>query len=144
MAFFEHISQSYEDEGCIESWGAYPAIKDDSTLESPRFNPTSAMACMCGMLHSLGSLALLEYSKHDEILEVLDEHGVIVSTELKTSPLTIANTLNLESKCIDEVAEGTSYPCNNVDLIAHLPLNFCTTTNTNSSTYTILYIYIYI
>lgn len=134
MAFYEHVSKSYADAGCVESWGDFPSI-EDPTLAPPPFNPnpTGGMACMCGMLHSLGSSALLEYSKQDEIIEVIDENGAIVSTKMKESPMKIANTLNLEAKCVNGKAEGTSYPCNNVDLIAHLPLNFFTTTNTNSS-----------
>jgi len=151
-AFYEHVQESYIGQGCPSTWGDFPSSKTLSrsrTLADRRpattamtmtttSTATDAMPCMCGMLHSLGFLAITDYSKEDEIItEAVLETGTSSSsstiTTTKLSPSTIARTENSESVCVNGIAEGTSFPCNSVDLVAHLPLNRFETTNTNKA-----------
>ena len=181
------MERSYEEYGCLSSWGSFPRINSDdpqqglkgmsmSTRTSTSTSTTRdhtkklGMVCMCGMLHDSALLMIEEFmfenvstsslsssfaskapislssaiAAANSIKDGTDntiltrpssEQQKILQSSSASSSLsspsfaTIVQSLDLEKKCIN--GKAGEFECDNVDLIAHLPLNVFKVSNTN-------------
>lgn len=147
---YSTLKEDYVEQGCIEKWGEFPSPTSTNlrhpSKEEMKNKVKGGMICNCGMLYDLALSALPrneDLYKDDEeeniaFTAIEDFTGIDYGARLDSSkPVTqldawaMARKPNGETKCKGGSAGG--YPCKNVDLIAHLPLNSLKTSNTNQA-----------
>ncbi len=139
---YESLKENYILEGCLESWGQFPTATTTSNPKELKDLPPSA-ACKCGLLYDTAVTTIGLEEQSLLIIEVVGDYSsstaaVTSSTTTSTKAITTAAALDLskeinfdswfmtrlsnqQASCSGGSAGG--YPCSNVDLIAHLPLN---------------------
>lgn len=145
-ASYKELRQLYTKEGCLEKWGPFPESAEKSLDEVPE-DLSNGVICTCGMMHDLAATMVVDYideavASHAALADVSLADGSLqlslgdvefsaVDTSASISKLTswaMARTPISEVPCVDGFA--AIYPCNNVDLVAYLPLVSLLTTNT--------------
>jgi len=152
-AHYEILKEDYTKAGCQESWGKLPTRTSTSSMELATMDSKEKL-CTCGMIYDSTLLSL-------EVLREADQEGnkdneggdasirtnsisidipfapseetkAITVTTTKPTALEswiMARTPNSNTVCSEGFAGD--WPCQNVDLIAHLPLNSFQTTDTS-------------
>ena len=145
---YKTLKGDYIKEGCVQKWGEFPSPTfttfDHPSMVELKNNLKGGMICNCGILYDLGLSAMMREdnntNKNEEdvaFAAIEDFVGIDSAAREIANPMTqldawaMARTSNGQAKCVDGSAAG--YPCNNVDLIAHLPLNSFRTTNSNQA-----------
>jgi len=130
-ALYETLKEDYIEAGCLEKWGEFPSRTATTfTLTKESLKQRGGRLCNCAMLYDLASSAILPEKEDAFAAAALD--GEDVSGEAGTgisrvNMWAMAQTTNSEAACSNGKADG--YPCKNVDLLAHLPLNYFRTSN---------------
>jgi choice-of-anchor B domain-containing protein len=152
---YEILKESYTKEGCQESWGNFPTRTTTSSMELATMD-SKEKPCTCGMIYdsALTSLEVLreaeeEGNKDNEGDASIRTNSIFIdipfapSEETRTETagaITTTKPTALESWIMARTPNSNTvcskgfagdWPCKNVDLIAHLPLNSFLTTDTS-------------
>uniref|UniRef100_A0A7S0TD29 Uncharacterized protein n=1 Tax=Pseudo-nitzschia delicatissima TaxID=44447 RepID=A0A7S0TD29_9STRA len=138
---YQTLKEDYIKEGCLETWGEFPTAATPRNNQHPLLENNKnkgGMICNCGMLYDLALSAVFreEDNQAETIAGAAIEGfvGVEFARDIKPTQIqswVMARTANAATRCSGGFAAG--YPCKNVDLIAHKPLNdfVATTSNRN-------------
>jgi len=134
---YKALEEDYTLAGCLETWGEFPTAetKNEHLIIEDKKKLKGGMLCNCGMLYDLALSATIreEDNQHETIAGAAIEDFVGTEYARDNTKLTqiqswvMARTANAETKCSGGYAVG--YPCKNVDLISHKPLNAFIATN---------------
>ena len=141
------LKEDYIRQGCVEKWGEFPSATSTTfrrpSKEELKNNVKGGMICNCGMLYDLALSAIprdedsyrAEEEENAASTAIEDftgiDYGAHSDSITQLDAWAMARTPNGQTKCTGGSAAG--YPCKNVDLIAHMPLNSFTTTTTNQA-----------
>lgn len=113
---YELLRESYIQEGCQETFGDFPSTISFSSDSKRSFEATSI--CKCGLLYD-SAFSIVGLKQETQ----MKESGAQLDLQPVTSKLDawiMARTPINEAICSDGTANG--YGCNNIDLVAYLPL----------------------
>lgn len=145
-ARYETLKEKYAKEGCPESWGDFPTRTSEPSIE-PKSMDRKGMPCTCSMIYDLALTSLQVLQEADEQDSKDNESdanavrtnsiyvdGPDTQTAANTKPTALESwimgrTPNSKTLCSNGFAGD--WPCRNVDLVAHLPLNSFVTTDTS-------------
>mmetsp|Transcript_6753 Transcript_6753/g.16584 ORF Transcript_6753/g.16584 Transcript_6753/m.16584 type:complete len:696 (+) Transcript_6753:61-2148(+) len=138
-ALYLSLKDDYLKEGCNELWGDFPSKTTPAGISVDSIDLNGGRVCKCGMIYDLASSAFFDEN------DLLSENEPAIGAEAperpsdgvayaSTTPMTkleswvLARTDHSYTPCSGGSAAG--FPCENVDLVAHLPLSSFMTTNT--------------
>jgi len=152
-ANYEIMRKDYTEEGCQESWGNFPTRTSTSSIELASMDSKGKPnTCTCGMIYDLARMSLEVLREADELgsqnnifLDIpfapseetrtesagVGAGGITTTTPTALESAIMAQTPNSNTVCSNGFAGD--WPCENVDLIAHLPLNSFLTSDTLES-----------
>ena len=151
-ALYLSLKDDYLNEGCVETWGEFPS-KTSTRVSIDSIDPSGGTVCKCGMIYDLAASAFFDENdlRGRDVIGIGAEapglpsadvafasvDGDPTTTTTTTAPMTkldswvLARTPHSYTGCSGGSAAG--YPCENVDLVAHLPLSSFMTTNTREA-----------
>jgi len=135
-AFYESLKEEYIKEDCSKIWGEFPSATSTTTTSAMivSHHLDGGMMCSCGMIYDLAASAL--FQEEEDVVASASEGAIWGIDFLRSSASTqmtrldswiMARTKNSKAECSGGFAAG--YPCKNVDLLVHLPLNALSANN---------------